>query len=128
MVLKPERAKRQPPGTDQVLNWAAYGLWEEQQKPHVLSGKEVADKEQLLRAAAEKKCDASAKGKEIRRRYASSTNGEEAKRRYASSTNGTDEAGNKRARVFRESSSRPAVQQEISEPRLGCLGAWLGGS
>jgi hypothetical protein len=111
-----------------VLNWAAYGLWEEQQKPHVLSGKEVADKEQLLRAAAEKKCDASAKGKEIRRRYASSTNGEEAKRRYASSTNGTDEAGNKRARVFRESTAAdlPCSRRSASRAWAALGPGWAG--
>jgi hypothetical protein len=32
MGFKPERAtKRQPPGTDKVLNWAAHGLYEEQE-------------------------------------------------------------------------------------------------
>jgi hypothetical protein len=36
MVLKPARTQRQPPGTDQLLNWTAYGLWEEE-KSHVLS-------------------------------------------------------------------------------------------
>jgi hypothetical protein len=32
MVFKPSRQARRPPGTDQVLNWAAYGLWEKSKK------------------------------------------------------------------------------------------------
>jgi hypothetical protein len=53
----------------------------------VLSDKEVADKKQL-EVAADKKYDASANGKERRRRYATSTNGKAVLRRYATSTNG----------------------------------------
>jgi hypothetical protein len=89
MIFKPVRTQRQPPVTDQVLNWAAYGLWEapEAQLSHVLSDKEVADKKQL-EVAADKKHNASANGKERRRRYATSTNGKAVLRRYATSTNG----------------------------------------
>jgi hypothetical protein len=67
MDFKPTRTQRQPPGTDQLLNWAAYGVWE-QQKSHVLCDKEVADKKQLT-AAVQRAHNATAKGKERVRRY-----------------------------------------------------------
>jgi hypothetical protein len=49
MVFKPSRPTRRPPGTDQVLNWAAYGLWEESKKEekHLLSEEEELDKKKL---------------------------------------------------------------------------------
>jgi hypothetical protein len=49
MVFQPSRLSRRPPGTDQVLNWAAYGLWEEskKQEKHLLSEEEELDKKKL---------------------------------------------------------------------------------
>jgi hypothetical protein len=55
MGFKP--ARTQPPGTNQLLNWAAHGLLEDQ-KPHVLFDEEVADKKELraaCKAAYQKK-------------------------------------------------------------------------
>jgi hypothetical protein len=51
MVFQPSRQARRPPGTDRVLNWAAYGLWEESKKreKHLLSEEEELEKK-LLRA------------------------------------------------------------------------------
>jgi hypothetical protein len=46
MVFKPVRAEHQPPGTNRVLNWAAYGLYQEKSY-HLLSAAEVADKKKL---------------------------------------------------------------------------------
>jgi hypothetical protein len=54
MVFQPSRQARRPPGTDQVLNWAAYGLWEETKKKekHLLSEEEELDKKKLKAAYA----------------------------------------------------------------------------
>jgi hypothetical protein len=41
MVFTPDRTEREPPGTDRVLNWAAYGLYQDQSY-HLLSAGEVA--------------------------------------------------------------------------------------
>jgi hypothetical protein len=46
MVFTPDRAERAPPGTDRVLNWATYGLYQEK-SDHRLSDAEVADKKKL---------------------------------------------------------------------------------
>jgi hypothetical protein len=124
IVFKPVRAQRKPPGTDRVLNWAAYGLWEDQNK-HLLSDKEVADKKKLNKAASNLLYSATPKGK-----VASASNS----RRYRATPKGqykASAAGNKRARVLLEAhdnSKRPAVQQKTNDPQVGCLGALLGGS
>jgi hypothetical protein len=50
MVFKPNRQARRPLGTGQVLNWVAYGLWEETKKKedkHVLSEEEELEKKEL---------------------------------------------------------------------------------
>jgi hypothetical protein len=59
-----------------VLKWVAYGLYQDQ-KYHLLSAKEVADKKQLNRAASNRRYSASPKGKETRRQYAASEVGKE---------------------------------------------------
>jgi hypothetical protein len=126
MVFKPVRTQRRPPGTDRVLNWAAYGLWEDQLS-HVLSDKEAADKKKL-QAAANRRYETSEGGKETRRQYAASEGGKENQRRRQGER---DDIGNKRARLLLETfdnSSRPAVQQKTNEPQMGCLAALLGES
>ena len=140
MVFTPVRTERKPPGTDRVLNWAAYGLYQDQNY-HLLSAKEVADKKILDSATSKRRDRASPKGKEIQRQYAASEVGKETRRQYASSEVGKEsqrksaarqgEQGTKRARVLLEkfdNGSRPAVQQKTNEPQMGCLAALLGGS
>jgi hypothetical protein len=130
MVFKPVRTQRHPPGTDRVLNWAAYGLWEDQLS-HVLSDKEVADKKKLTAAAMRRYratpkgkeahgryralYNASEGGKETRRQYHASEGGKETKRKYYASEGGKEtkrksaarqgeqgDQGTKRARVLLE--------------------------
>jgi hypothetical protein len=87
MVFKPVRAQRkQPPGTDRVLNWAAYGLWEDQNK-HLLSDKEVADKKKLNKAASNHCCAVDPqKARLLLRRAAGGTKQPQKARRVAGGT------------------------------------------
>ena len=122
MVFTPDRKERKPPGTDRVLNWAAYGLWEDQNK-HLLSAAEVADKKKLDRHVSKKKYEASPKGKDTRTQYEASESRKQNKRRY-------NDCGAKKVREFLEESEknkRPAVQK-TNEPSCGVLGDLLGGS
>jgi hypothetical protein len=137
------RDESKPPGTDRVLNWAPYGLWEDQNK-HLLSDKEVADKKKLQKVAhneAQKRYKASPKGQETKRQYEASDVGKEKRRQYEASEGRKESkmqtgvqasaAGIKRMREFREArpnSKRPAVQQKTNEPSWGVLGDLLGGS
>jgi hypothetical protein len=89
MVFKPVRAQREPPGTDRVLNWAAYGLYQDQNY-HLLSDKEVADKKKLDKAASNLLYSRSPKSKETMRRYRASEVGKEIKRRYEASDHGKE--------------------------------------
>jgi hypothetical protein len=82
MVFTPVRTERKPPGTDRVLNWAPYGLYQEQSY-HLLSTAEVADKKKLDKKLADKRYRASPKGKETVSQYEASGGRKEGKRKYA---------------------------------------------
>jgi hypothetical protein len=73
-----------------VLNWEAYGLYEEQES-HVLSDKEVADKKQLHIAY-----NKSAAGMERTRRFRATPKGKAAVARHRATPK--DKASTKRAR------------------------------
>jgi hypothetical protein len=71
-----------------VLNWAAYGLWEDQNK-HLLSDKEVADKKKLSKRNSNLLYRSTPKGKVVlaaaRARHRSSNPNRQGKRREAQS-------------------------------------------
>ena len=54
MVFTPVRTESKPPGTDRVLNWAPYGLYQDQSY-HLLSAEEVADKKKLNKDVANRR-------------------------------------------------------------------------
>jgi hypothetical protein len=89
MGFKPVRTQREPPGTDRVLNWAAYGLYQDQ-KYHLLSAKEVTDKKILDRAASNRRYRATPKDKEAERQYEASEVGKETRGQYRASESGKD--------------------------------------
>jgi hypothetical protein len=151
MVFTPDRAERQPPGTDRLLNWTAYGLYQEKSY-HLLSAAEVTDKKKLDKKLAQVRYRAIPKGKETKRQYNASEAGKQNKRQYAASdvrkekrrkyeaSEGRKEGkrqtmqeagdvGNKIARELLEpgdNGERPAVQQKTDEPQLGVLADLLG--
>jgi hypothetical protein len=150
VVFTPVRTESKPPGTDRVLNWAPYGLYQEQSY-HLLSAKEVADKKKLAVQRYEasegrkenrrrRQYEASEGRKENKRRYEASEGRKENKRRYEAIDLGKENrrqagvveaAGNKRARELleaHENNKRHAVQQKTNEPSCGVLGDLLGGS
>jgi hypothetical protein len=94
MVFKPVRTQRKPPGTDRVLNWAAYGLWDDQLS-HVLSDKEVADKKKLKVASDE----------EVGRRYRATPKGKEARRQYRRQYNDSEEGNTTHGAVCADDSA-----------------------
>jgi hypothetical protein len=132
-----------------VLNWAPYGLYQDQSY-HLLSAAEVADKKKLDRDATIQRYEASPKCKDTRRRYQTSEARKHTQRRYETSDTGkhtrrqyeagegrreykrqASAAGTKRTREFleeHENDERHAVQQKTNEPSCGVLGALLGGS
>jgi hypothetical protein len=87
MVFTPVRTESKPPGTDRVLNWAPYGLYQEQSY-HLLSAEEVADKRKREKIAANRRYRGTPKGKEATRRYNASEAGKQSKRQYAASEAG----------------------------------------
>jgi hypothetical protein len=125
-----------------VLNWAAYGLYQDQSY-HLLSAEEVADKKKLDKKASDRRYRATPKGKESirrnhllnnasevskqsKRQYAASDVGKESKRKYEASDVGKETkrkyeaAGNKRVWEFleaRENSKRHAVQAAEEDQR-----------
>jgi hypothetical protein len=136
MVFTPVRTESKPPGTDRVLNWAPYGLYQDQLY-HLLSAAEVADKKKLDRNVAQRRYRATPKGKETRRQYYASDAGQEKMSQYEASEGRKESkmqasaAGIKRVREFleaRPNSKRHAVQQKTNEPSCGVLGDLLGGS
>jgi hypothetical protein len=122
MVFTPDRKERNPPGTDRVLNWAAYGLWEDQNK-HLLSAAEVADKKKLNKHVANKKYEASPKGKETRKQYAGSESGKETRKQYAGS-----ESGKEARRRYKgsESGKQNEARYEASEGGKETRGRYAG--
>jgi hypothetical protein len=87
MVFKPRRQARRPPGTDQVLNWAAYGLWEEAKKQdkHLLSEEEELDKKKAQQAAKReylRKYRATENGKAVRAAWLDKPETKKRKREY----------------------------------------------
>jgi hypothetical protein len=84
MVFTPVRTESKPPGTDRVLNWAPYGLYQEQSY-HLLSAKEVADKKTLDKSVIGRRYRASPKGKEAIRRYNASEAGKQTSSKYEAS-------------------------------------------
>jgi hypothetical protein len=113
MVFKPVRTQREPPATDRVLNWAAYGLYQDQNY-HLLSAKEVADKKILDSATSKRRYRASPKGKEIQRQYAASEVGKETRRQYAAS-----EVGKESQRKYAASEVGKEIQRKYAASEVG---------
>jgi hypothetical protein len=124
-----------------VLNWAPYGLYQDQSY-HLLSAEEVADKKKLDKEAslARRKryklwYRATPNGKEKMSQYEASEVCKKSRRQYAASDVGKEKrrqagveasaAGNKRARDVleaRDNGKRHAVQQKTNGPQVGLLG------
>jgi hypothetical protein len=127
MVFTPDRTEREPPGTDRVLNWAAYGLYQDQSY-HLISAEEVADKKKLDKNLTQARYSQTPKGKGAIRLFSKQYEASEGRKegRYKRAA-----TGNKRARDVLEAcdnGKRPAVQQKTNKPQLGSLAAMLGGS
>jgi hypothetical protein len=129
MVLNPARTQRQPPGTDQLMTWKTYCLWEDQ-KSHVLSDEEVADKKELQAACRCKEAQAARhrkkhnktdKGRAAQQKYNDSYKGKKCHAMYAYSGGGRQkgatsaEAGQKRA--------RPGASGELGGEQPACRAA-----
>jgi hypothetical protein len=105
MVFTPVRTDYKPPGTDRVLNWAPYGLYQDQSY-HLLSAAEAADKKKLDREATLQRRN------DTMRRYRATEGGKQAHRRYETSEG---RKRNKRQYQTSESGKRTQRQYRTSE-------------